>query len=340
MNWSSADTPSIQFNCAIDFEIDLRMRCYKTNSNELACLPLNTLRLVTHSATRKTSWRAAGQRFTQAVQPSADMATTVSGSQREPLTFTQLPYDVRVLIYEIALSHIGALNIILFPKTAPPAIPSATLLDRAHLNPAILRLNKGLGNEAMPYLYSRNTFTFDRLEDCRTFTDPAIPGRGLISRVGIHRMAMSRPICRWKSLLAFMPGDLRQLTIEVDTYSDCLLLLCRSLCHGLEICLKQASIDLAVRRAFFRDVVTLRLPTVKHLAGRIFAAQQSCLIASQKLLWQRFRMSIHVSHDAAEQRFKDLIEDGLVGAGVFGAEYGRALQVHKVLMANVPPGFE
>ena len=229
---------------------------------------------------------------------------------------------MRVLIYEIALSRVDALDIIVFPwttnlKPGAPTVPTATVLNRAHLIPAIFRLNKETSNEAMPYLYARNTFMFVGLEECRAFTDPSIPGRALISRVGLPRMAMSRPISRWDSLHTFLPSNLRHLTIEIDTHSVSFTLLCRSLCRGLGFYLKQVHREPAARWDHFKNTVTLRLHPTKYLEGLDVGSPSSCFTETQQLLWQRLVKSKHISHAAVERCLRDMIEDGLVGAGVF-----------------------
>ena len=135
---------------------------------------------------------------------------------------------------------------------------------------------------------------------------------------------MSRPFNRWDSLHTILPSDLRQLTIEIDTYTLFLPPICHSLCRGLETYLKQVDGDPAARRAHFRGMVTLRLPTIKHLEYLIFDTRVKLSTDSQKLLWRRLGESIRIGHAATERCFKDLIEDSLVGVGVFGSIHGRA----------------
>ncbi|KAM0711171.1 hypothetical protein Q7P35_001910 [Cladosporium inversicolor] len=257
------------------------------------------------------------------------MDTTTTRSSDGLGSFARLPYDVRFLIYEIALSRVGALEIINFssgtsPKAGTPSIPTASVLDRPQLMPAILQLNKHINEESMPFLYARNTFTFVGLEELRAFTDPNIPGRDLISRISLPKMAMSRPFNRWDSLHKILPFDLRQLTIEIDTYALFLPPICDGLCRGLEVYLKQVDSDPAARRVHFRDVVALRLPTIKHLGYLIFDTRVKLSTDSQKLLWRRLGESIRIGHAATERCFKDLIEDSLVGVGVFGDVLGGA----------------
>jgi hypothetical protein len=236
------------------------------------------------------------------------MAITLEGSSDESCTFMRLPYDVRALVYEIALSRMDALDIIFFSST------TASVLDRAHLIPMILRLNKEISNESLPFVYARNTLTFVGLEECRAFTDPDISGRALISRVGLPRMAMSRPTDRWDSLHKFLPINLRKFSIEVDTHSVAFPILCQSLCCGLEAHLKQ--LDRWVRS---KDTVMLHLPPTKHLRGLDLSYPAASLTETQGLLWQRLKESTTIDHAAVERCFRDLVEDGLSGAGVFGA---------------------
>jgi len=260
------------------------------------------------------------------------MAITTTRSSDDPGSFARLPYDARVLIYEIALSRVETLDIIIFPSgTSPRAdaktIPMASVLNRARLTPAILRLNKEINDESMPFLYARNTFAFAGLEECQAFTDPNIPGRSLISHISLPRMAMSRPVYRWKSLHTFLPSTLRQLTIEVDTYSMPLPKVCHSLCRGLEVYLKHVGSDPAARRVHFRDMVTLRLPKLEHPHNYYFLVSDHEICPShgpQALLWQRLGESRNISHAAVEQSFRNLIEDSLIGVGVFGAVHRRA----------------
>jgi hypothetical protein len=255
------------------------------------------------------------------------MDITMARSSEGLGSFARLPYDVRVLIYKIALSRADALEIIIFssgtcPKTGTLAIPTASVLNRPQLMPNILRLNKEINKESMPFLHARNTFAFVGLEELQAFTDSNIPGRALMSRISLPRMAMSRPLDRWDSLHTLLPSNLRQLTIEVDTYALFFPPICHSLCRGLEMYLKQVSTDPAARRAHFRDMVTLRLPTIKHLGYLIFDTRLQLSTDSQRLLWRRLGESIRVGHAATERCFKDLIEDALVGVGVFGAADG------------------
>jgi hypothetical protein len=255
------------------------------------------------------------------------MATSTTRSLDSPGSFARLPYDTRVLIYEFALTRFEALDIIIFPSATSPgedatAIPMASVLNRAHLAPAILRLNKEINDEAMPFLYSRNTFAFSGLEECQAFTNPKIPGRSLISHISLPRMAMSRPTYRWNSLHTFLPSTLRRLTIEIDTYSVPLPKICHSLCRGLELYLKQVDNEPAARRLYFRDVVILRLPTTQSPRGFDYVEMNAemCLsrwTRSDVLLWQRLRESRDISDAAFEQCFRNLIKDGLAGVGVF-----------------------
>lgn len=87
------------------------------------------------------------------------MVTSTTRSPDSPGSLARLPYDTRVLIYEFALTRVDALDIIIFPSATSPradatAIPMASVLNRAHLVPVILRLNKEINDEAMPFLYS------------------------------------------------------------------------------------------------------------------------------------------------------------------------------------------
>ena len=234
---------------------------------------------------------------------SANMATTMGGSSDEPCAFMCLPYDVRVLIYELALSRVDALDIIIFSSTAntkadTSGIPTASILNRSRLIPAILRLNKNINDESMPFLYARNTFTFARLAECRAFTDPRIPGRALISHIDLPRMAMSRPIDRWNSLHTFIPPNVTQLTIEVGTHSVPFPELCRSLCRGPEMHLKQVGSEPAVRWTHFKHTVTLRLHPTKHFECLDPGFYTACLSETQVILWQRLKKSIHAGHAA------------------------------------------
>ena len=204
------------------------------------------------------------------------MTTITTTSSDELGTFSRLPYDARVLIYEFALSRVDPFEIVVFSfatnpnKVDTPTIPTASVLNRMDLTPVILRLNREINSESMPFLYARNTFAFAGLEECQAFTDPTVPGRSLISRISLPRLAMSRPNIRWNSLHTFLPSNLRQLTIEIDTYSKSLHTTCHNFCRGLEIYLKQVDSEPAARWAHFRDVVTLRLPTTKSLAYEIW----------------------------------------------------------------------
>ena len=190
--------------------------------------------------------------------------------------------------------------------------------------PAILRLNKEMKSESMPFLYARNTFALAGLEECQAFINPSTPGRALISRISLPRLAMSRPNIRWNSLHAFLPFNLRQLTIEIDTYSKSLHTTCHNLCCGLELYLKQVDSEPAARWAHFRDVVTLRLPVSKGLKYQILDARAACSTESQKLLWQRLGESTFVSHAATQCCFENMVREALIGADVFGAVHGRA----------------
>jgi hypothetical protein len=94
-------------------------------------------------------------------------ATMSDPSGDEPSGFSKVSYDVRVMIYEPVLTRTDPLDIIVFPVVADKkrkhgtrTIAPATLLERAHITPTILRLNKAISREAMPFLYSRNTFAF------------------------------------------------------------------------------------------------------------------------------------------------------------------------------------
>jgi hypothetical protein len=257
------------------------------------------------------------------------MATSSTHSYDGPGAFSRLPYDTRVLIYEFALSRVDALEIVIFssaasPRTDTATVPTASVLNKVDLTPAILRLNKEINSESMPFLYARNTFAFAGLEECSAFTDPAIPGRALISRISLPRLAMSRPNVRWNSLHTFLPSNLRQLTIEIDTYSKSLHTTCHNLCRGLELYLQQVDSEPAARWAHFRDVVMLRLPATKGLAYQILDARAACSTESQKLVWQRLGESTFVSNAATHLCFEDMIRDTLIGAGVFGAVHGRA----------------
>lgn len=134
---------------------------------------------------------------------------------------------------------------------------------------------------------------------------------------------MSRQNVRWNSLHTFLPSNLRQLTIEIDTYSKSLRTTCHNLCRGLELYLKQVDSDPAAQWAHFRDVVALRLPTTKGLAYQILDARAACSTESQKLLWQRLGESTFVSHAVTQLCFENMVRDTLIGVGVFGAVRGR-----------------
>lgn len=284
---------------------------------------------------------SASRRLNRAIRASPDMSATTSGSSGdegdEPSGFMRLPYDVRTIIYQIALTRVDTLNIILFPavrctnpKAGAPKPPSATLLDRAHLNPIYLRLNKTISSEAIPFLYSRNTFTFDSLEDCQKFTNPAIPGRDLIARICLHRKAMSRPFSRWGALRTFLPSTLKRFTIEIDTYTFSMLDIFQNLCRGLAVCLKQIG-DESARRSYFKDVVRIRFPTIKYLQDQVLTAFAACSTSAQKRLWKLFGEALFMDRTAVEQRFKDLLEDGLVRDCVFGAVHWEVGQMDKIL---------
>jgi len=169
--------------------------------------------------------------------------------------------------------------------------------------PAILRLNKEINKESMPFLYSRNTFAFAGLEECQAFTNPNIPGRSLISHIRLPRMAMSRPASRWSSLHTFLPSNLRRLTIEIDTYRRPLPKVCESLCRGLKMYLKQVASEPEARRVHFREVVTLQLPTTMHRQDlvELISDAQRFSAEPQKLLWRRLAQSPIVSHADVEQ---------------------------------------
>jgi len=257
------------------------------------------------------------------------MATSSTHSYDGPGAFSRLPYDTRVLIYEFALSRVDTLEIVIFSSATSPRadtniIPTASVLNQTELTPVILRLNKEINSESMPFLYARNTFAFAGLEECRAFTNPTISGRALISRISLPRLAMSRPNIRWNSLHTFLPYNLRQLTIEIDTYSKCLHTTCHNLCRGLEIYLQQINSEPTARWAHFRDVVTLRLPATKGLAYQILDAREACSTESQKLVWQRLGESTFVSNAATQLCFENMVRETLIGAGVFGAVHGRA----------------
>jgi hypothetical protein len=265
------------------------------------------------------------------LHPSADMASSTTRSSDDLGSFARLPYDARVLIYEFALSRVDALDIIIFPSATSPradatAIPMASVLNRAHLAPAILRLNKEINDEAMPFLYARNTFAFSGLEECQAFTNPKIPGRSLISHISLPRMAMSRPAYGWDSLHTFLPPTSRRLTIEIDTYSVPLPKVCHSLCRGLELYLKQVDSEPAARRNHFRDVVILRMPQSNIPRGFDYLDLNAEMCSSrwtrsETLLWQLLRESRDISHAAFEECFRNVIEDGLVGVGVFRSTF-------------------
>jgi hypothetical protein len=266
-------------------------------------------------------------------------ATMSAGSPGdEPSVFGKLPYDVRAMIYEIALTRASALEIILFEsakrrsKSCSPVIPCAAALDRPHLIPAILLLSKDIYDEALPFLYSRNTFTFVGLNECRTFADPAISGRELISRVCLHRMAMSRPICRWGILHIFLPSAVKQFIIEIDTHTTSLSLLCFRLAYGLGKCLKNIGGE-AARRTYFKEVVRFRFHTTKYLEGRISNEVTTCSSQSPRLLWRSLEKSLDISHAAVERCFKDIIEDELVRNGVLGVVHGKTRQFDRIWKA-------
>lgn len=260
------------------------------------------------------------------------------GSINEPLTFSRLPFDVRVIIYKLALTHGSTLDVSLFPseespQPVAPLIPVATVMDRTYLMPAILRVNKKINEEAMPYLYAHNTFSFVGLDECRAFTNATIPGRTLISRICLHRRVMSRPVCRWKTLDTFLPLALRQLTIELDTYSKSLLETCRSLCRGLAIYLRQMD-DEQIRWNYFKHVLSFRFTTIRHLGDCIWEARMNCTIESQRPLWQRLWNAGYVSCAAVERCFKDLIEDCLIRDGVLGVAKKEVCQAGALQKAN------
>lgn len=249
--------------------------------------------------------------------------TSISRSINEPLTFAQLPFDVRVMIYQLALTHDGILDISLFlseesPKPNAPLIPIAAVISKTYLLPAVLRLNKKTNDEAMPYLYAHNTFSFVALDDCRAFTNAGIPGRALISSICLHRGVMGRPVCRWKTLDTFLPLALKKLTIEVDTYNSIPLLeTCRPLCRGLAIYLRQIS-DEQTRRDYFKDVLSFRFTTLRHIGDLVWKAKMTCTIESRRPLWQRFGDAGYIGCAVVERCFKDLIEDCLIRDGVLG----------------------
>ena len=93
---------------------------------------------------------------------------------------------------------------------------------------------------------------------------------------GITLWSTDIPNIRWNSLHTFLPFNLRQLTIELDTYSKSLHMTCHNLCCGLELYLKQVDSEPAARWAHFRDVVTLRLPATKGLKYQILDARAAC----------------------------------------------------------------
>jgi hypothetical protein len=264
------------------------------------------------------------------------MGTTMSDlSGDEPSGFPKLSYDVRTIIYEIVLTRDDPLDIIVFPAVADKkrkhgsrTIAPATLLDRAHVTPTILRLNKAISSEDLPFLYARNTFAFVSPAELQAFANPRIPARALITRFCLPRMAMSRPVCRWSMLNSFMPHNVKQFTIEIDTFSGPLPGVCRSLSRSLAICLKQIRKE-PVRWSYFKDVIRVRFRTIKHLQEPILTAHQTCSIESQKRLWQRLANATYLGHAAVEQCFKDLVEDSLVKDGVFSTTYDKIKPVVK-----------
>lgn len=71
-------------------------------------------------------------------------------------TFSRLPYDTRVLIYEYALSRVDALEIVIFSSATSPradtvTISTASVLNQMALTPALLRLSKEINSESMPF---------------------------------------------------------------------------------------------------------------------------------------------------------------------------------------------
>lgn len=96
------------------------------------------------------------------------MVTARTGSKKKPFLFGKLPYDVRAIIYELGITRTYPLEIAM-PDTDPPndncssgsVIPHVLLLDRPRLLRIVLRLNKAINEEAMPFLYAHNTFSFN-----------------------------------------------------------------------------------------------------------------------------------------------------------------------------------
>jgi hypothetical protein len=268
------------------------------------------------------------------------MGATMSDlSGDEPSGFKKVSYDVRAMIYEIALTRVGPLDIIVFPAVADKkrkhgsrVIAPAALLDRAHITPTILLLNKAISHEAMPFLYSRNTFAFVSPAELQAFANPGIPARALITRFCLHRLSMSRPVCRWNMLHSFMPYNIKQFTIEIDTHSASLLEVSRGLIRGLSICLKQIRKE-PTRWSYFKDVIRVRFRSIKYLQDPILTAYETCSTQSQKRLWTRLAEATYMDHAAMDQRFKDLVEDGLVRDGVFSKTYDKAMQVNKIAYA-------
>ena len=63
------------------------------------------------------------------------MATSTTHPYDGSGTFSRLPYDTRVLIYEFALSRVDALEIVIIPSTTGPRadttnIPTASVLTK------------------------------------------------------------------------------------------------------------------------------------------------------------------------------------------------------------------
>jgi hypothetical protein len=119
-----------------------------------------------------------------------------------------------------------------------------------------------------------------------------------------------------------MPYNIKRFTIEIDTHSVSLLEVCRGLVRGLSICLKQIRKEPA-RWAYFKDVIRVRLRSIKYLQDPILTAYETCTTESQKHLWTRLAEATYMDHAAMERCFKDLVEDGLVRDGVFSTTYDK-----------------
>jgi hypothetical protein len=125
-----------------------------------------------------------------------------------------------------------------------------------------------------------------------------------------------------------MPHNIKQFTVEIDTFSGPLLGVCHSLSRSLAICLKQIRKEPA-RWSYFKDVIRVRFRTIKHLQEPILSAYQTCSTERYKRMWQRLANATYRGHAAVEQCSKDLVEDCLVKDGVFSTTYDKCQVVKR-----------